>query len=1564
MRTHSSWLILLLPVATFLGCGDKDDTQDTFIEGDTDTDTDADSDTDADADADTDADTDTSPPEAVLEWCSLDRPGEVEFAPGQDSDLIYGLISVPEYTEATTGVTAVIDGELGFGELDSDPTADPGAWSWMVAGYTNDSGDYDEYAAQINVEDAGLWAYAFRFSVDEGTTWTYCDLAGSGPDDAYDPAEQGMATVGRDDDGDGYLSEEDGFDDCDDTNASINPGATDTPLDEIDQDCDGEDALPSIDDLVAGDLVITEIHPDSSAASDQYGEWFEVYNASGTVVDLLGLVVFDDGTETFEITDSLVVDADSIVVFGRNDDISLNGGVTVDWGYTGFVLANTADAIYLDNGVEIIDEVVFEADWPFDPGVAMALDPASWDSMFNDDVAAWCAATTAYGDGDLGTPGDENLECPPADIDVDADGYDDVAWGGDDCDDGDPAINPGADEICDGIDNDCEGTVDVGATDASDWYEDGDGDGYGDATGTPVVDCFGPSTGYVSDGTDCDDTDATINPGAEDIADDGIDQDCDGADATDITDDDGDGFTSDVDCDDTDAAVNPDATEICDGVDNDCDGTVDGPSATDVSTWYRDGDGDGFGDAAFSSTACTAPSGYVALDTDCDDRDATIYPGATDRPGDGIDSDCDGSDGPTTDGDGDGYDDTAFGGTDCDDTDASVYPGATEVCGDSIDQDCDGSDLVCSTTMAVTDLAAGDLVISEFMPNPAVVSDGVGEWFEIYNAAGADVDLEGLVVSDNAATFTVAGSLVLADGDYLVFGVEDDTTVNDNLPVDYEYSGPALANSGDEITLNNGTIDLDQVVYDSAWSVSSGYALALDPAALNATDNDDVANWCAATSLYGTSNYGTPGAANSSCTSSTDLDGDGYDDTAFGGTDCDDSDAAINPGAVEVCDSVDNDCDGSVDGPLATDATTWYFDSDSDGFGDAGTSRGSCSAPSGYVADDTDCDDTDASVYPGATEICGDGIDQDCSGADDVCSSAIPVADLGVGDLVITEFHANPAVIADSAGEWFEVYNASGFLVDLDGLVVYDLGTNSFTVSGTLEVADGDYVVFGLNDDTATNDGATVDYVYSGTSLSNSSDELVLNNGTLDIDDIIWDGTWGVSSGYALQLDPTATDATSNDDPTNWCDATTMYGVDNAGTPGAVNDACAAPVTDADGDGYDDTAYGGTDCNDSDATVNPGATEVCGDGIDQDCDGSDLSCTTVTLEWCNIQYLSATATDPSVAVTSYGQVFATAVTDSAGQGAGIDAQVGFGASGGDPSVDPAMWTWTDATYNTDIGYNDEYLADVSIADLGDFAVAYRFSGDGGSSWTYCDAGGSGPADAYAPADEYTLSVGTDADADGYYEIADGGTDCDDSDAAVYPGATETAGDGVDSDCDGYDDPVSTLDISYLSAGDLVISEVHPNPASISDGDGEYFEVYNASGADLDLEGLVIYDLDTDSFTVAGSLVVLDGDYVVFGTNGDVSLNDSLPVDYEYVLGMKLSNSTDEIVLNNGSIDIDDVIWDTGAGWSVSSGYALQLDPTLVDATSNDDPKNWCDATTLYGVYNYGTPGDPNDTCSP
>jgi Concanavalin A-like lectin/glucanases superfamily/Putative metal-binding motif len=300
-----------------------------------------------------------------------------------------------------------------------------------------------------------------------------------------------------------------------------------------------------------------------------------------------------------------------------------------------------------------------------------------------------------------------------------------------DCDDSRSDVFPGALEVCDDTDNDCDGVVDDDLT--ASWYVDGDGDGFGDLS-TATSTCE-PSSGMVTDGSDCDDGNSDVNPAAVEACN-GLDDDCDGA--TDeagaegetdwYLDIDGDGYgdptlswqacdapgwtvADSTDCDDSDSDVHPGADEWCNSIDDDCDGDTDEAGAFDEATWYADADGDGYGDPDTTSLACVAPSGTVAGDTDCDDNDAAINPAASEVC-DEVDNDCDGDvdDGVTilwhTDSDGDGYGDPSdtalaceapsgmvFDWTDCDDSDAAIHPAATEVECDGIDDDCDGSDL-------------------------------------------------------------------------------------------------------------------------------------------------------------------------------------------------------------------------------------------------------------------------------------------------------------------------------------------------------------------------------------------------------------------------------------------------------------------------------------------------------------------------------------------------------------------------------------------------------------------------------------------------------------------------------------------------------------------------------------------------------------------------------------------------------------------------------------------------------------------------------------------------------
>jgi len=833
--------------------------------------------------------------------------------------------------------------------------------------------------------------------------------------------------------------------------------------------------------------------------------------------------------------------------------------------------------------------------------------------------------------------------------DSDGDGY----VGTDDCDDTSFATNPSATERCDGLDNNCDGSTDgPESVDATTWYLDADGDGFGDDTNAETS-CEELAS-HAPRGGDCDDSDAAFYPGApEDDCTDPNDYNCDGSAGGEDADEDG--YFACNDCDDADPLINPGAVEIWyDGVDGNCDLLDD-----------YDADQDGHDIDAYGGD-------------DCDDTDPAVNPEAEDVPDDGEDQNCDGGDASACDLDEDGYDaDSATcGGSDCDDLDGAVHPGADETC-DGADDDCDG--LIDDADPDLTGASAwyadadadgygdpGESALSCIAPSGYGTDSSDCDDLDLAIHPGAgevcdgvvDEDCDGLVDDADSAVYGTSTWYADADADgygdasttvdacEVPAGFTDDTSDCDDT--DASVNPAASETVGDEVDVN---CDAQETCYTDA-------------------DLDG----------YGDESGVTLASADTDCADS------GEASAADPLTDCDDSDAGINPSATEICDGVDDDCDGTIDedDSSLSDASAWYADDDGDGYGDPGRSTLACSAPSGTVSNGDDCDDTDAAVNPGADEICDAAdVDEDCDGlADDADASTV------------------------DRSTWYRDADDDGY------------GDASTTV-----------------DACALPSGYTTD--------------------ASDCDDA------------DASVNPGASEATGDEVDSNCDGRETCY--TDADLDGYADDSGATRTsTDADcaDNGEASRSDPLTDCDDTDATINPGASEICDSmDTDEDCDGvaddDDASATGQTVWY-------ADADDDTYGIL--------AVRFSACNAPAGYADDATDCDDADANINPSEAEICDSVDDDCDGLVDEDDLDLTGAD-----TYYRDS-DG---------------DAYGD----PLNAGVFCSRPPFYTTDD--TDCDDTDSSINPGGTEVANDGVDSDCDGYDpatDSIWTLDDCSADGG--------------------------------------------------------------------------------------------------------------------------------------------------------------------
>jgi hypothetical protein len=462
----------------------------------------------------------------------------------------------------------------------------------------------------------------------------------------------------------------------------------------------------------------------------------------------------------------------------------------------------------------------------------------------------------------------------------------------------------------------CDQKDDTAACDfPTEYFRDADGDGMGNPDDVQEA-CSKPS-GYVENGDDCNDADPTIYWLEAWYADD--DRDGYGASDSSITTcTPPEGYLKTKgDCNDMDAAVHPGANEVCDGVDNNCNGYVDSADdtldTTGLTPWYRDADHDGWGNPAEPVYGCTQPASTAVNSLDCDDSDNTV---GAEKPW-------------YQDRDGDGYGDTATEivacyppaenwvdrSNDCDETNPLVNPAADEICADWLDNDCDGTASCYEGEMPLEDAYAE--IVGEFnnylgssVAGPGDVDgDGIGDFMVaslytspvlFYGPVAGEVSVTTADVTFTGTAYDVAGAGD-QDGDGypdMLFGNRAEGTAGRAAGAAYVYVGRpgATVNLATEAYVLWGEAAADEAGNDLAYAgdmnddgwddflvgawkgnfsagMSGGVYLVLGPITSSMSLSGATARWS------GDSPYDEAG---SSVAPAGDTDGDGVADVVVG----------------------------------------------------------------------------------------------------------------------------------------------------------------------------------------------------------------------------------------------------------------------------------------------------------------------------------------------------------------------------------------------------------------------------------------------------------------------------------------------------------------------------------------------------------------------------------------------------------------------------------------------------------------------------------------------------------
>ena len=536
------------------------------------------------------------------------------------------------------------------------------------------------------------------------------------------------------------------------------------------------------------------------------------------------------------------------------------------------------------------------------------------------------------------------------------------------------------------------------------------------------------------------------------------------------------------------------------------------------------------------------------------------------------------------------------------------------------------------------------------------------------------------------------------------------------------------------------------------------------------------------------------------------------------------------------------------------------------------------------------------------------------------------VVPAGPGDFVITEVHANPDIVDDALGEWFELHALADF--DLNGLeigkVVGDPADEAILLPECASVSNGEYVVIARSADPTANGGLPADAIrwITGISFKNTDGSLWMAAPDSEgvpgelIDAVTWTTA---PTGATTQLDPDFEDPTANDQLGNWCDASLPYGDGDLGSPGEINEECA--IEPPEGQCFD------ADTNQLRPIVpvtvgNLVITELLAnpEGVaDGDGEWFELwAKSSGDLNGMRVGKAGAWETKPIEWLGNFGDC--------------VEVQPGdyvVVAHDQDPLVNCAL-PQVDGLFDMALNNSNSSL-------MVGFEVSGQIALWDEVTWASTVAGAStsfgGAPDSVANDDITAWCAGV-----GVYGCADEGT----------PGlANPSCGGGGGGDCIDPDTNMARA-IVAPALGELVLSEVMPDPSAATDANGEWLEVY--ASASFDLNGLELGKDGAVKFTVVDPMCieVTADSWLAFALEGDPLVNGGVdPVTLVYA-GLSLTNDPGNVFIGYAGTLLDEYTW-------MNSPTGASLSRDLMADT-------WCAGVDPYGAGDLGTPALANPAC--